>query len=481
MYRPLPVPTRFERHVLSRFTFGYTPELLSDLRRAGGPYAWFDRQLDAFSIPDPKGDAALAGFDRMGMSAPEIMALPYRNPAPSHQDAASNVVRRALSSRQVHEVMHDFWRNLFYVSVAGASADPFLPSFDAGMRRRALTNFPSLLRYATAHPAMRTFLSSYNVGAGNENHPRELLELHTLGTGKYTEADVKSVAKLFTGWAYHANGRPRYEPGGRVLGPVRVLGFYSANSDPARGPQVLAQFLTHLANLPATRYAVCRRLAKRFVSERPPHSLVVKLTRTWARTDGDVRAILRTLVRSEEFRASVDKPIAKSPQYDYIGAIRHKLVSAGSGNALHLVSVMYWYTDVLGDADHGVYGWFMPNGYGEDVSRWATPSVLLSSTRFHRALLTGRREYGSPFELDGCVVREVRDFWPRGAAVVTVSQLVDHLCRRVWGRAPSRREIWQIASSAGLLTSESVSADMPESTFWWLLSGVFDAPQWLVR
>ena len=37
-------------------------------------------------------------------------------------------------------------------------------------------------------------------GAINENYGRELLELFSMGTGNYTEKDIKEAARAFTGW-----------------------------------------------------------------------------------------------------------------------------------------------------------------------------------------------------------------------------------------------------------------------------------------
>ena len=36
----------------------------------------------------------------------------------------------------------------------------------------------------------------------NENYGRELLELFSMGVGNYTEQDIKSVARAFTGWTF---------------------------------------------------------------------------------------------------------------------------------------------------------------------------------------------------------------------------------------------------------------------------------------
>ncbi len=37
-------------------------------------------------------------------------------------------------------------------------------------------------------------------GAINENYGRELLELFSMGTGNYTEQDIKEASRAFTGW-----------------------------------------------------------------------------------------------------------------------------------------------------------------------------------------------------------------------------------------------------------------------------------------
>ena len=58
----------------------------------------------------------------------------------------------------------------------------------------------------------------------NENLGRELLELHTVGVGNYTEDDVKSSARILTGHRVdlvQRPGRPSYVPGDHWTGPCR--------------------------------------------------------------------------------------------------------------------------------------------------------------------------------------------------------------------------------------------------------------------
>ena len=41
-----------DRHLVSRFSYGITPKLAKDVRRAGGAQQWFERQLNPKAIND---------------------------------------------------------------------------------------------------------------------------------------------------------------------------------------------------------------------------------------------------------------------------------------------------------------------------------------------------------------------------------------------------------------------------------------------
>ena len=68
-------------------------------------------------------------------------------------------------------------------------------------RKHALGDFKSFLLSYYSNPSCMYFLDihrSYKENP-NENFPRELLELYTLGEGNYTITDVKEIARAFTG------------------------------------------------------------------------------------------------------------------------------------------------------------------------------------------------------------------------------------------------------------------------------------------
>ncbi len=117
-----------------------------------------------------------------------------------------------------------FWTNHFAVQ---AAADEGVRGMAGAFEREAirpnvLGKFGDLVLAATQHPAMLLSLNNATSigpdspegkksGKGlNENHARELMELHTVGvTAGYTQADVTSFAKVLTGWTF---GRGENEP-----------------------------------------------------------------------------------------------------------------------------------------------------------------------------------------------------------------------------------------------------------------------------
>ena len=183
------------------------------------------------------------------------------------------------------------------------------------IRPHVLGKFVDLLIAAESHSAMLNYLgNSASMGpnsiAGinrdrglNENLGREILELHTLGvrTG-YTQDDVVSFAKVITGWTTYLPDLP--ERGGEFLffprfhepGPQTVLGKAYRDDGFEQGKAVLADLARH----PATALHVATKLARHFVADEPPPTLVETLRRKFVETDGDLWQVARALVMAPE-------------------------------------------------------------------------------------------------------------------------------------------------------------------------------------
>jgi uncharacterized protein (DUF1800 family) len=68
-------------------------------------------------------------------------------------------------------------------------------------REHALGNFGDLLKAISATPCAMKFLNAYHSSKNspNQNFPRELLEIFTLGVGNYNQKEINEIARAFTG------------------------------------------------------------------------------------------------------------------------------------------------------------------------------------------------------------------------------------------------------------------------------------------
>jgi uncharacterized protein (DUF1800 family) len=98
--------------------------------------------------------------------------------------------------------MVEFWLDHFNAYIY-SSIKELWPNHIATIRRYALSSFHTLLTNVIKSCQVMAYLDNLqNVrGYMNQNFARELLELHTLGVdGGYTERDVETVTRVFTGW-----------------------------------------------------------------------------------------------------------------------------------------------------------------------------------------------------------------------------------------------------------------------------------------
>ena len=167
--------------------------------------AYVAQQLDPGSIDDSAMEARItaANFASVGLSPdPETyLAILWdwyvNGNAPGGESSSSiprdeliqaTFIRSVYSSRQLIQVLADFWHNHFNVFVDTSSwVRAALPHMDMIIRNNLLGNFRVLLEAVAKSTAMLRYLDNYtssNAGP-NENFSRELFELHTLGAENY--------------------------------------------------------------------------------------------------------------------------------------------------------------------------------------------------------------------------------------------------------------------------------------------------------
>ncbi len=216
----------------------------------------------------------------------------------------------------------------------------------------------------------------------NENYARELMELHTLGVdGGYTQRDVTEVARAFTGWTIRRpqlGGDFHFEERMHEPGPKQVLDQTISGGGKKEGMKVLDLLARH----PSTAKFISTKLAQRFVADEPPPALVERMAQTFQKTDGDIREVLRTLFRSEEFWSpEAYRAKVKTPLEFVASAVR--ATGAEVSSAMPLVQS-------LNRLGMPLYQAQPPTGYSMRGEAWVNSAALLNRMNIALALSLGR-------------------------------------------------------------------------------------------
>ncbi|MCA1827460.1 MAG: DUF1800 domain-containing protein [Myxococcales bacterium] len=428
-------------HVLSRVSFGANQGERARVEQMGIS-AYLEEQLHPEQIDDSALEQRLAAFPALQKSVGELVqtlvaqrrmrqreqrddemlgkappppagvsrelrkSLGKAGRGPGFETVAqlsqAKVLRAVASKRQLQEELVDFWFNHFNVFAGKETESALLPRYENGVvRPNALATFPELLE-ATAHsPAMLIYLDNWRSSAPaprwlkknrnapkrglNENYARELLELHTLGVdGGYTQKDIVEVARCFTGWTVD---EPQKDPhfvfrkGLHDFGEKHVLGHLIPAG---HGVEDGARVLEILEEHPSTARFIARKLARRFVSDDPPDTLVAKVAETYTRTHGDIRSMLRTIFESPEFWSrKALKAKVRSPLELVAALVRGLDATVDDPMAL---------ARAVARIGEPLYAAQPPTGYPDSAQTWLSSGALLARIDFGLQLANGRLE-----------------------------------------------------------------------------------------
>ncbi|CUR61567.1 hypothetical protein NOCA1260005 [metagenome] len=283
--------TPSQRHLVTRFGYGVDATLAKDVARAGGAQAWFERQLTRpGSFPDAAADSVRRWWPDLDRKPSDLWQRQVQEVRGGWEVMADYgrwlLVRRIRTRRPVLEKLTEFWEAMLHVPVSGDAQFTWRVDYGDTIRAHALGRFDEMLVATTTHPAMLIFLSAATSTktAPNENLGRELLELHTLGAGNYSEDDVKASARILTGWHVDLweSWAASYVKEDHYRGRVKVKGFSDKNAK-GDGRQVTKDYLRYLAHHPLTAHHVAERLATKFVRDDPPQALVKRRPAAGAR------------------------------------------------------------------------------------------------------------------------------------------------------------------------------------------------------
>ena len=375
-------------HLLRRATFGPNRSEADTIRKLGID-GWIEAQLDPGKLDDPVAVQALKSFPTATMTTAQIRrTVKEYDWQAQFELGQATLARQFWSSRQLFEVMVDFWSNHLNVTNPFDGGWDVRTSFDRDViRKHALGRFADMLKASARNPAMLRYLNNADSHrrSVNENYGRELLELHTVGIdGGYTEKDVRNSAYILTGRTVAENGEFRYEADRHWVDPVQVLGFKDKNPSRSKGLQVGDRYLQYLATHPATAKNIARKLAVRFVSDSPPNGLVQRLADTYLASGTAIAPVLRVLFRSREFWIATGLK-TRRPLENFVATARALGVAPGS-DTKGGVEALYYLTQRFG---HAPLAWVPPNGYPDVAPAWRSAHATLAVWNSHRALVQG--------------------------------------------------------------------------------------------
>jgi uncharacterized protein (DUF1800 family) len=333
--------------------------------------------------------------------------------------------RAVYSERQLEAVMEDFWFNHFNV-FAGKGVERWLltPYVRDTIRPHTMGKFEDLLIATAQSPAMLFYLDNWlsadpaafqrmqeerdmrrsrywgmdgegnppeaQNGAApkrqerglNENYGREVMELHTVGVDAgYTQQDVIEMAECLTGWTIR---EPRKDPefffNDRIHADGKKVVMGQTFDD--GGMQDGEEALKMLAGDAHTARFISTEIARHFVSDNPPPSLINRMAKDYESSGGDITSLLRTMIYSPEFW-SRDAYRAKIKTPFELVASTARALNAQVSISLPLVQ----WTGRMGEP---LFQAQPPTGYSDKAETWVNTGALLNRLNFALAFSTDR-------------------------------------------------------------------------------------------
>jgi uncharacterized protein (DUF1800 family) len=378
-------------HALNRLSFGAVPGEYTRVRALGRSAdeafaAYVEEQLAPEKLTDDECARAVRRFETLDAPAGEMFE--YQPQFLHREMMRAALVRAVTSRRQLYEVMVRFWSDHFNIDPSKGDCKWLKADDDrAVIRAHALGRFPELLRASVLSPAMLWYLDGrVNRRARpedrpNENHARELLELHTLGVhGGYTQRDVMEVARCLTGWTVRSEerfgkGQVGFKPKLHDDGAKEILG---QRIPAGLGERDVDRVLNIIALHPATAHHLATKLCRHFIADAPPERAIRGAAGAFLDSQGDIRATLRALFRTPEFQAARGNRL-KRPFHFVASALRATDARTDAGPAV---------LDYLVRMGHAPFSYPTPEGYPDEASPWL--GTLLWRWNFALALSENR-------------------------------------------------------------------------------------------
>ena len=228
----------------------------------------------------------------------------------------------------------------------------------------------------------------------NENHARELLELHTISPKSgYTQDDVINTAYIMTGWGFIGGKKggveekkigykgSLHEPGTHtVLGKkYKIIGF----SSKTKGEKQLRNLVENLCASEDCRNFIAWKLCRHFICDEPKPKMIKVITDAWEKSNGmlpDIhKAVLEATWRYGESEQKFLSPetwliqVTRMTGADWPGD--PKIFEYDFKSKLNYEQKkISW---ILGELGHLPFRAKQPNGFPDTEAEWLSQEYLV--------------------------------------------------------------------------------------------------------
>ena len=303
------------------------------------------------------------------------------------------------SNQPVFERFWLFWGNHFAISEKDSLAD-----FSTGpyqreiIRPNMIKTFEDMVQEVTKSWCMIHHLdNSESVGPNskrgiesrdtiNENHARELLELHTVSPeAGYTQDDVINLAYIMTGWGHKWNnkvletGDVWFDQDKHQKGEKIVLGKKYKNE----GKRELSKVIHDLSNHPQCIKFVSTKLCRHFITDNPTKDMVDPVIKAWTNSNGNLikihKAVIKQAYKNNNFTYKFQLPEVWIMQLSRIFDLNLPISSKKMNYEFKFEpsnrqEQLTWYLNEVG---HSPYRPKQPNGWSDYEVDWVSPELLL--------------------------------------------------------------------------------------------------------
>ena len=242
----------------------------------------------------------------------------------------------------------------------------------------------------------------------NENHARELLELHTISPNAgYTQNDVINTAYIMTGWGFigwkkgHKGDLKKtgYEHYNHEPGTHTVLGIKykpSGFSKKTKGKKQLRQLVNNLCASESCRNFIAWKLCRHFICDNPNKDMIKVVTDAWVKSDGMLIDIHKAVLDATwKYGSSEEKflspetwliQVARMTGADWPGDPKNFDYDFKS----HLNYKQKKISRILGELGHLPFRAKQPNGFPDTAVEWLSQEYLVRRI----ALINNASQFG---------------------------------------------------------------------------------------